>query len=149
VTIPKKIWKRLEKKYSSYLILLTVVPFASLAIVDLLLATKYSSVGRFYIPSLLGASISFGYLVSLGIEQKNKIISWVTALFIMVMTITFVRGISSTKQPVTYQGYGSVTVNSYTFIQQSKTPLVVGETWFDLFPLSYKVPENTHYLFVY
>jgi hypothetical protein len=96
----------------------------------------------------MGASISFGYLVSLGIEQKNKIISWVTALFIMVMTITFVRGISSTKQPVTYQGYGSVTVNSYTFIQQSKTPLVVGETWFDLFPLSYKVPENTRYLFV-
>jgi hypothetical protein len=66
----------------------------------------------------------------------------------MVMTITFVRGISSTKQPVTYQGYGSVTVNSYTFIQQSKTPLVVGETWFDLFPLSYKVPENTRYLFI-
>jgi uncharacterized membrane protein len=142
------IWKRLEKKYSSYLILFTVVPFASLAIVDLILATKYSSVGRFYIPSLLGASICFGYLISLGIEQKNKIISRVTALFIMVMTITFLRGISSPKQPVTYQGYGSVTVNSYTFIQQSKTPLVVGETWFDLFPLSYKVPENTRYLFV-
>ena len=142
------IWKRLDKKYSSYLILLTVVPFASLAIWDLLLATKYSSVGRFYIPSLLGISISFGYLLSLGIEQKNKIISWVTALFIIAMTITFLRGISTTKQPIIYQGYGSVTVNSYTFIQESKTPLVVGETWFDLFPLSYKVPENTRYLFV-
>ena len=142
------IWKRLDKKYSSYLILLTVVPFASLAIWDLLLATKYSSVGRFYIPSLLGISISFGYLLSLGIEQKNKLISSATTLFIRVMIITFLIGIGTIKQPIIYQGYGSVTVNSYTFIQESKTPLVVGETWFDLFPLSYKVPENTRYLFV-
>jgi hypothetical protein len=64
------------------------------------------------------------------------------------MIITFLIGIGTTKQPIIYQGYGSVTVNSYTFIQESKTPLVVGETWFDLFPLSYKVPENTRYLFV-
>jgi uncharacterized membrane protein len=142
------VYKYLDKKSSNYLIILTCVPFLSLVIIDFLLPAKYSSVGRFYLPALLGMLICFGYLIAQGLRHKNIIIKFTSLLLIQMIIIRFLLGIQDLSQRSTYAGYGSEVINSSSIIKQASNPLVIGEVWFDLLPLSYKLPENTHYLFI-
>jgi uncharacterized membrane protein len=142
------VYKYLDKKYSDYLILLTCIPFISLVIVDLVLPARYSSVGRFYLPALLGMLICFGYLIAQSLQHKNIIIKFLSLLLIQLIITRFLLEIKEFTQRETYGGYGSEVINSSIIIKQASAPLVIGEVWFDLLPLSYKLPQNTQYLFV-
>ena len=113
------IYKKLEKKYYSYLILLSIVPFVSLALWDLIFGTKYSSVGRFDLPTLLGISICFYYLISLGMQQKNKIIKGVTLIVIGMIVMNFFMGIGEGKKAGIYQGYGSNSINAVPLLSKN------------------------------
>jgi hypothetical protein len=119
-----------------------------LVIVDLVLPARYSSVGRFYLPALLGMLICFGYLIAQSLQHKNIIIKFLSLLLIQLIITRFLLEIKEFTQRETYGGYGSEVINSSIIIKQASAPLVIGEVWFDLLPLSYKLPQNTQYLFV-
>lgn len=140
--------KTLSFHQSSFIILLIFMPLFSLRICDLIFGFRYASVGRFYLGTLLGVIISVAYLIYQCLINTNltwKRLSYLglSSLLILGLLSHFPLG-----QEYKYQGYGSTVINSSQIINQAENPLVLGEVWYDLIPLSYKLKPEVKYLFI-
>lgn len=137
-----------KENHNSFLILLTTVPVVSLFVYDITFGTRYSSVGRFLVPTLFGVVLSVYWVIYQGVKSQN---TWIKRgsyiCFIILLSLSIVSKIPYNIEKGQYQGYGSQILNSYLIINQSNNPLVIGEQWLDLFPLSYHLKDTVTYLF--
>ena len=141
--------KTSTKQTWSFLSLIIFVPFLCLVLWDLTLGARYSSVGRFYLPSLLGILLSISYLIGQGITANKKLLrqgSYI--LLIFLITSSIIAKILPGGGEVKFSGYGSTIPNAAAIVNQAERPLVICERWEDLFPLSYEAKEATRYLLI-
>jgi uncharacterized membrane protein len=95
---------RSDRRISSFVILLTTIPFISLLLVDIFLDYRYTVVGRFYLPSLLGIALGMGFF--LAEEWRN--FRGITLIFLILLTIFgLLAKIPNPPPGVRFAGYGS------------------------------------------
>jgi uncharacterized membrane protein len=139
--------KKASNYASSFLILMITVPFVSLVIIDIIGRSKYSHVGRFYLPTYLGIIITLSFAIITIMNQVNyqKYLGYCLLILMIGLALkSQLLGLSQTQ----YTGYGSQIMNGTFIINQSEKPLIIGEQCLDLIPLSYTLNPKSEYLFV-
>jgi uncharacterized membrane protein len=141
--------KKTPQKTWSFIILLMGVPFLSLVTYDLLFGTRYSAVGRFYLPTLIAILFSISFLIGQGLNEKNKLIRIASYIVLfLLISLNLYSKIPDSQAETKFRGYGSTIPNAAFIVNQAEKPLVIGEDWQDMFPLSHKAKETTNYLLV-
>ena len=141
--------KKTEKKTWSFLLLLITITFVPLVIHDLLLGTRYSSVGRFYLPTLIAILFSISFLIGNNLTHKNKVIKIISySILFTLISLNLYGKIPIEQKQIRFSGYGSTIPNAAFIITKAENPVVIGDDWWDMFPLSHKAQNDTDYILI-
>lgn len=131
----------------AFLLAIITVPFSFLLGWDWLCGMRYASVGRFFLPSLMGLVLALAFWLSRSIASSDCSRRWLGYLALAsVLTIEIFSLLPPVSLEGKYQGYGSAIPNAAVTINQAEKPLVIGEKELDLLSLSHKAKEDTLYL---
>lgn len=136
-----------NRRVSAFLLSLIAVPLSVLLLWDVLFGMRYASVGRFFLPTLLGLVLALAYGLD-GLMVSPRLVSrWLGYLaltFVLILEILSVLPAGSSE--VKYQGYGSEIVNGVAIVNQAENPLVISENWLDLLSVSHRGKAETLYI---
>lgn len=136
--------RKTDKKLSSFVFLLSGIPFLGLLVIDIVLDFRYTVVGRFYLPTFIGIALAIAFLLSEGLRYYKKI----TSIALILLTVFgLIARIPDRPEGTRFLGYGSNIPNAYPIINRSQKPLVIAENWLDGLPLIQVTDAKTEYLF--
>ncbi len=141
--------KQTPQKTWSFIILTITVPFLSLVIYDLFFGTRYSSIGRFYLGTLMGILLSMSFLIRQGLGENNKVIRTISYVLLLgLLSWNLWTKIPYSLDENGFRGYGSQILNAALIVNKSEKPLVISKSWWDLLTFVHKAEKNTSYLFI-
>ena len=132
-----------------FILLMIICSFGSLLLIDIVSHSRYSTIGRFYVPALIGVLLSISFLIGKNIVSHQPFLRMGSSL--LCVSLIILGAIAKIPQPIKetgFKGYGSNVINTALIINQSQYPLVIGEFWVDILPLSRKIKAKTHYLLI-
>ena len=136
-----------NRQVSSFLLSLIVVPLSVLLLWDVLFGMKYASVGRFFLPTLMGLVLALAYWINgLMISSRPVLrgLGYLALTSVLILEILSVLPTGSSQAK--YQGYGSEIVNGMAIVNQAEKPLVISEKWLDLLSVSHAGKAETLYI---
>jgi hypothetical protein len=141
--------KTSKKTTWSFLVLIIFVTFLSLFLADTAFGSRYSSVVRFYLPTLIGILLTIAYLIGKGVtSNQNYLRQGSYILLVILLTLGIISKVPPTGGKAKFSGYGNTIPNAAAIVNQAEKPLVICEKWEDLFPLSYEAKDSTRYLLI-
>jgi uncharacterized membrane protein len=136
-----------KQRQGAFLLALMAVPFSFLLLLDVTFTMRYASVGRFYLPTLIALVVALAFWLSRLMSSSRPVRRWLGTLALsFVLTLEFLSVLPSATPEARYQGYGSAIPNAAVIVNRAEKPLVIGENWLNLLPLSHEAKAETTYL---